>query len=284
MNKDWSAPPPNEEKRLVPCALCGGSLLTTLLSCDGFSYVRCRDCRLAQINPQPVEREIKLRYGEDYLTYELANEDNFFNLQLLGLADTNFSEVESALFPKNKKPRVLDIGCATGRLLRHLRENGWQSTGVEICRPQADHCRQKYQLDVHDLPLAENRFSDGAFDVVLASHVIEHLNDPKSFVREVCRILTPNGRFFVTTPNIAGFQAALFGKRWRSAIPDHLYLFSVDTLTRLLAENGFTIEKTVTWGGLAAGTAPKPIKRLFDRAAKRFGFGDVVMIRARSAE
>jgi len=280
MVKTWSSPPVDEKKRLVACALCGGHSFAPFLSCEGFSYVRCSDCRLVQINPQPFEKEIKLRYGEDYLTYELANEEAFFNLQILGLADSGFGELERELLAKNGKPRILDVGCATGRLLEQLRKSGWQTTGVEICRPQADYCRRKRGLDVKDLPLAENGFNAGTFDVVLASHLIEHLNDPLNFVREVSRILSSDGRFFVTTPNIAGFQARLFGKNWRSAIPDHLYLFSIKTLTRILSENGFAIENTVTWGGLAAGTAPMPVKRLADKAAKRFGFGDVVMVRA----
>jgi len=278
--KTWSAPAASEEKRLIPCALCGQHSFKPSLSCEGFSYVRCALCGLVQINPQPAEADIKRRYGEHYLAYELENEDSFFNLQLLGLADTGFGGPELA---GSGKKRVLDIGCATGRLLEHLREKGWETTGVEISGPQAEYCRQKRNLDVRSLPLTENRFPNGAFEAVLASHLIEHLNDPAGLVSEVSRILAPEGRFFVTTPNIAGFQARLFSTRWRSAIPDHLYLFSVKTLSRLLAEKGFAIEKTVTWGGLAAGTAPAPVKRLFDRAAKRFGFGDVVMVRAKRA-
>jgi SAM-dependent methyltransferase len=152
---------------------------------------------------------------------------------------------------------------------------------VEISDPQAEYCRQKRNLDVRSLPLEENKFPPASFDAVLASHLMEHLNDPAGLVREVRRILAPNGRFFVTTPNIAGFQARLFKGRWRSAIFDHLYLFSGGTLSRLLKENGFAIEKTATWGGLAAGTAPAPVKRVFDKAAKRFGFGDVMIVRAR---
>ena len=280
MHKTWSTPElSNEEKRLIPCALCGQSAFKPYLSCEGFSYVRCASCGLVQINPQPVAEEIKRRYGENYLTYELENEDAFFNLQLLGLADTGFDKLEFG--DKGQKPRVLDIGCATGKLLACLREKGWETTGVEISAPQAEYCRHNRNLDVKSLPLEENRFPSGAFDAVLASHLIEHLNAPAALVREVSRILTPEGRFFVTTPNIAGFQSRLFKDRWRSAIPDHLYLFSIATLSRLLAENGFTIEKTVTWGGLAAGTAPAPVKRVFDKAAKRFGFGDVVMMRAK---
>ena len=281
MVKTWSTPAAAEETKAIPCVLCGRHSFTPSLSCEGFSYVRCVWCGLVQLNPQPLESEIKRRYGENYLTYELENEEAFFKLQLLGLKDSGFDALEHQALAGNKKRRVLDIGCATGRLLEHLRERGWESAGVEISAPQAEYCRQKRNLDVRSVPLAENRFPSGTFDVVHASHLIEHLNDPAGLVRETARILAPEGRFFVTTPNIAGFQARLFKGRWRSAIYDHLYLFSVKTLSRLLTENGFAIENIVTWGGLAAGTAPLPLKRLFDKAAKRFGFGDVVMIRAR---
>ena len=68
----------------------------------------------------------------------------------------------------------------------------------------------------------------------------------------------------VTTPNIKGFQAGLFGKKWRSAIADHLTLFSKKSLRSMLAKAGFTILKIRTWGGLAKGTAPKLIKFIMD--------------------
>ncbi len=49
------------------------------------------------------------------------------------------------------------------------------------------------------------------------------------------------------------------------------------TLRRMLAEEGFAVEREVTWGGLAAGTAPAWLKRPADRLAKRWGFGDVML-------
>ena len=290
--KTWSTPVTVEEKRLIPCALCGAQTFKPSLSCEGFSYVRCGACGLVQMNPQPLAGEIKRRYGagEDYLSYELANEEAFLNLQLLALADVGFYGFEEELLsrlkdlPSGGKPRVLDIGCATGSLLCRLRDRGWETSGVEISGPQAEYGRQKRNLDVRSLPLEENHFPANSFNAVLASHLIEHVNDPAGLVREVHRILAGGGRFFVTTPNITGFQARLFKGRWRSAIFDHLYLFSVKTLTGLLKRNGFVIEKTASWGGLAAGTAPFPVKRLFDKAAKRFGFGDVMIVRAGKIE
>jgi SAM-dependent methyltransferase len=130
--KTWSTPVAMEEKRLIPCNLCGSSLFKPYFSCEGFSYVRCSACALVQINPQPLEAEVKRRYdmsyGKDYLTYELTNENAFLNLELLALADTNFNKLEPGL--------ILDIGCATGYLLEKLRDNGWETVGVEISGPQ----------------------------------------------------------------------------------------------------------------------------------------------------
>jgi SAM-dependent methyltransferase len=240
-----------------------------------------------QINPQPLPSEIAARYGEahgnDYLSYELNNEANFLRLQELALTDAGFFTLEKELLQNSNDPRIIDIGCATGTLLEKLRERGWNCTGVEIS-PSAEYAQKNRRLDVRSTPFEKCGFPDGSFDVLLASHLIEHLNDPSLFVSEAYRALGAAGRIYITTPNIAGFQARLFRGRWRSAIFDHLYLFSLRTLSRLLEKHGFVIEKHVTWGGLAAGIAPLPLKRIADRAAKRFGFGDVMLLRGRKIQ
>jgi SAM-dependent methyltransferase len=291
--KTWSTPAGEEKRRTVPCALCGGNsalgseneTFVPHFSCEGFSYVRCKHCGLVQMNPQPERTGVIRRYregsGEEYLSYELKNETAFLRLQELALEDAGLEGLERDLRARSAaQPRVLDAGCATGALLEKLRDRGWDTTGVEIS-PAAEYARKKRALDVRSLPLEENRFPGAGFDMVLASHLIEHLNDPLSFVREVYRILAPGGYFIVTTPNIDGFQARLFRSRWRSAIFDHLYLFSIKTLSRLLTDQGFVIERVRTWGGLAAGSVPGPLKRAADNAAKRFGFGDVMLIRGK---
>jgi 2-polyprenyl-3-methyl-5-hydroxy-6-metoxy-1,4-benzoquinol methylase len=279
--KTWSTAVGEEKQRAIPCALCGGNELKRSLRCEGFGYVRCKRCGLVQINPQPEQAEVTRRYreGSGYLSYELANEAAFLRLQELALQDAGFEELEAAL-KRNKQPRVLDTGCATGALLEKLRDRGWACAGVEISSA-ADYARAERGLDVRKASLEESRFPGASFDLVLASHLIEHLNDPAAFVREAYRVLAPGGHFLVTTPNIAGFQARLFRGRWRSAIFDHLYLFSTKTLSSLLRQSGFVIERIHTWGGLAAGAAPAPVKRVADRAAKRLGAGDVMLIRSK---
>jgi SAM-dependent methyltransferase len=274
----WSTPVRNENKVSVPCAICGGGAFLPFIECAGYSYVRCVDCGLVQINPQPEPAQVRERYGEAYFKYERDNEEAFFKLGRLALRDAGIDKIEKRLWDAGNR-RALEIGCATGALLEYLRGRGWQTKGVEISKPEAEYAVRERGLDVSTLTLEDNRFASNHFAIVTASHLIEHLNDPAAFVGEVYRVLAPGGVFLVTTPNITGLQAKVYRHLWRSAIFDHLYLFSKKTLRKLLEKYGFEIEKTVTWGGIARGFAPKPIKLVLDRAAKIFGFGDVVFMR-----
>ena len=275
----------------VPCYVCGASVFKPALKCEGFFFVRCIKCGLIQRNPQPEKDEIIARYssifGRDYLSYELENEAVFLKLQQLALKDVKFEKLEKHLFAQtgNKNiagipPSILDIGCATGALLAFFRNRGWRVTGVEIS-PSAEYAKKERGLDIKNIPLEEINFPANSFDVIHASHLIEHLNNPITFISETYRILKENGSIFITTPNISGFQARLFGNAWRSAIFDHLYLFSKRILSKLLINTGFKIECCRTWGGLAAGTAPLQLKKTADFLAKHFGCGDVMIIHAR---
>jgi SAM-dependent methyltransferase len=290
--KTWSTPVEKEELLSIPCAICGGVSFKPCFSCSPkLTYVCCAKCGLVQINPQPAPAAVALRYGKnygnDYLAYEKTNEEAFLRLQELALKDAGFFALERGLFSaiheeaSPQAPTVLDIGCASGAMLALLQGRGWKVTGVEISGQQAAYCKSR-GLDVKNLPLEENQFACHSFDVVLASHLIEHLNNPGLFIREIKRILKPQGRVYITTPNITGFQARLLGSRWRSAIFDHLYLFSIKTLRLLLETSGFKVERIKTWGGLAAGLCPFPVKRLFDTLAKPLGLGDVMIVRAKN--
>ncbi|MCA1949663.1 MAG: class I SAM-dependent methyltransferase [Treponema sp.] len=293
--KTWSTPIRAEAKKYIPCPLCGSTSFVPALTCEGFSFVRCTHCSLVQQNPQPVQEAIENRYGghssQAYLEYELHNEAPFLSLQIKGLEDGGFFKLEKqflrTMAPGNgnraEQPLVLDIGCATGALLEKLRDRGWDTLGIELCGPAADYAREVRKLPVITGTIETAGLAAASVDIVLASHVIEHVNNPKVFVDEIYRVLKPGGYFFITTPNIDGFQARLFGSRWRSAIFDHLYLFSKRTLAQLLIGAGFAIEAVVSWGGLAKGSAPTLVKVMADRLAKRLNWGDVVLMRCRKA-
>ena len=177
---------------------------------------------------------------------------------------------------EGRKPRFLDVGCATGALLVHFREEGWEVAGAETCAGAAAYGRERHGLDIRPATLAEAGFEASSLDVIHASHLMEHLNDPAAFLACARSLLGPEGLLFLTTPNADGFQARLLGAGWRSAINDHLYLFSARHLDAMLARAGFRTEARITWGGWARGLRPGFLKRPLDRAAKKHGRGDVM--------
>jgi 2-polyprenyl-3-methyl-5-hydroxy-6-metoxy-1,4-benzoquinol methylase len=274
MPKTYSSPLGKERQETVACPGCGDSRAERFLACDGFAFVRCRNCRLVYQNPRPVFDDLRRRYGDQYFSYELSNERTFFGLMQLGLRDIGFAELTASL-PGPR--RFLDIGCATGMLAESMKAAGWDASGVDLCRESAEYGMAHRGITIFVGTLEEAAFSAESFSAIHFSHLIEHVPDPRGFLREVRRILRPDGYAVITTPNVDGFQARLFGTRWRSAIADHLTLFSKRTMARMIRETGFEIRQTVTWGGLAKGTAPSLIKTPVDFLAKRLGFGDVVL-------
>jgi 2-polyprenyl-3-methyl-5-hydroxy-6-metoxy-1,4-benzoquinol methylase len=275
--KTYSSDPAKDRKKEISCPVCFSGQFKSKWYLEGVNFKKCLGCGLICQNPQPVFGDLEKRYKDDYFTYELENDVNFFDLMVKGLEDIDFFELESQI----KERRVLDVGCATGMLLAYLKDRNWQVQGVELCEPSARYGIEKREVPIHIGTLESAAFDENSFTFIHFSHLIEHVPDPRGFLKIVYRILSPKGYMVMVTPNAAGFQAKLLGKEWRSAIPDHLHLFSKKTMRRLLSETGFEIIREQTWGGIAKGLAPVPLKRLMDRAAKRYGFGDVMLFLCR---
>ena len=278
--KTFSKIPASDEKsRTISCPVCGSDRFRPRWMVGRSVFVTCRNCRLILQNPQPLQTDLAARYDAEYFEYEIRNQESFFTLMRLGLDDIDFF---GSIAPGLPGPlSVLDIGCATGRLLRHFRDAGWETAGAELCIESAEYGNREYGVNIRTSPLEKAGFDDGSFSTVHASHLIEHVPDPAAFTREVFRVLRPGGVFICVTPAADGLQARLFGSRWRSVIEDHVTLFDRRTLRRLLENAGLRVEAVRTWGGLGAGTAPDWIKRQVDRLAKKWHFGDVVLMLAR---
>lgn len=275
MAKTFSKNPgPDEGTRRVSCNLCGGNAVSSHYSLPGASWVRCRRCGLVFQDPQPAPPDVGLRYDREYFEYEKQNEQAFYELARLGLEDIGF---ENRAGEVRSLGPFLDIGCATGLLLHRLAREGWNVEGLEICQESAEFASRRGGFPVHREPLENLTLPGNHYGAVHLSHVIEHLNDPLDFCRRVHGILKPGGLFIVTTPNRRGFQSLLFGKKWRSAIPDHLFLYDPRTLRKTAEKAGFRVLRMKTWGGLAAGAGPAALKKILDRGVKKLHWGDVMI-------
>jgi SAM-dependent methyltransferase len=88
---------------------------------------------------------------------------------------------------------ALDVGCRDGYWAKKLTGKGYDVAAIDI-EPQYS---QGLRVDANEiLP-----FADSEFDLIWCSEVIEHLKDPASTIAEFKRVLKPNGRMVMTTPN-----------------------------------------------------------------------------------
>jgi SAM-dependent methyltransferase len=273
--KTYSKTPGNEEVKNICCPICSSEKEkhSLLYKYAAFSFKKCKICGLVLQNPQPVFKDISRRYDKEYFDYEIKNEESFFSLMDMALSDIGFDFLDFSDLPK----RILDIGCATGKFLYEFKNKGWDVSGIEICHEAAEYGNKYRNVNIHNCTLEKAAFPEKSFSVVHASHLIEHLNDPASFFGEVHRILNDKGYLIIVTPNIDSFQNFIFKSGWRSAIADHLFLYSLKTLEKICNNNGFILLKKGTWGGIPVGKAPVFVKKVVDNLAKKIGLGDVMV-------
>ena len=142
---------------------------------------------------------------------------------------------------------LLDIGCGNGLFLSRMKKLGWRTVGLETDAAAAQIARDIFGLDVKDGHLADAGFREASFDVVTLSHVIEHVHSPEDLVMECRRLLKPNGKLIVLTPNTASLGHRVFRRSWRGLEPPrHMQCFSPQTLRACVDRTGMRIERVTT--------------------------------------
>ncbi len=277
--KTFSMVPSNQERMVaVSCPICYNQRVKAHWDCENFLFSSCSKCGHIYQNPMPQPSDLLQRYDEEYKEYEVENGEKFFTLMLYGLRDAGLSRIEAQV---GSWARVLDIGCATGVLVRYLADRGWNAQGLEVCEPAARYGIERRGVDIHIGTLEDAQLPGEHYDFVHFSHVIEHLPDINLFLSQVRRITKIGGYLSITTPNRDSFQAWLMKERWRSAIADHTHLFNRRELKALITRHGFEQLRSKTWGGIPVGMATAPVKQMADRIARITGFGDVTMVLCR---
>lgn len=117
------------------------------------------------------------------------------------------NDIEPLLPPKIS--RCLEIGCGVGGTCSWLKEKyGCQTYGVELS-PKAAAEARKVMDHVIVGDIESLSFGDERFDCILCLDVLEHLADPAATVQKLSRLLTPDGVFIASLPNIQHFSTSL---------------------------------------------------------------------------
>ncbi len=108
--------------------------------------------------------------------------------------------------------RILEIGTTPGTFTGIMRQAGYDVAGVDLFPEQRAELWQKLNVEVKFCNLDEQPipYDDNSFDAVVFSEVIEHLaGSPLKPLREMLRVLKPNGRVIISTPNQHYFKSRM---------------------------------------------------------------------------
>jgi SAM-dependent methyltransferase len=153
--------------------------------------------------------------------------------------------------------RALDCGCGAGANARILRSRGWEVTGVTLSPGERDralaHCTRIVLADL-ERPFPEE--VGGGYDLVLLSHVLEHLVHPERLLEALKRVLAPEGVVLVALPNLLFYPIRLrllLGRfeYERDGILDetHVRFYSFVSGAALLERNGLRLLEACAEGG-----------------------------------
>jgi len=122
-------------------------------------------------------------------------------------------------------------------------KNGWQVEGLDVSAYAAEYTHKRFGHKTYHGSLDEVELENEAYDLITMFDVIEHVPDPKKYVAEAAKLLRSGGIFELATPDVGSLPARLTGKRWigYKLSEEHVYYFSVKTLSRLLDEAGFDV-------------------------------------------
>ncbi len=165
----------------------------------------------------------------------------------------DFSYVEppiwDALEAIPKDGEILDIGCGNGAMLAEIEKRGsWRLFGLESSPSGVEMSRrQGFDVRLGDANTEMvDCFPGQSFHLIISVEVVEHVYDPRGFLRQAWALLRPNGRLVLTTPYhgyLKNLLVALAGKGDAHYNPlwdcGHIKFWSRKTLTFALEEAGF---------------------------------------------
>lgn len=160
--------------------------------------------------------------------------------------------------------RVLDVGCAVGKLGEELRQRQpCHVTGIEICSQAAARARERLdEVICGDAMEVLPTLPGESYDCVVLADVLEHLSDPWKILQEVARVLVPGGVVVASIPNVRHWSVLkdLLEGRWEYAsagIVDrtHRWFFTRRSIANMFESAGFSI---TTWGEVRVGEQEIP--------------------------
>jgi SAM-dependent methyltransferase len=222
------------------CPICGSNDIQKWLQAPDrfharpqlFQLLRCPSCSLVWLDNPPSAEEMPYHYGDVYHDV----------ISSIGEAEIlrRWQKQRQVVSELKSGGALLDVGCSSGAFLSTLKNGPWDLYGIEIDAKQASRAREMTGAQIFTGDLFDAPFPAESFDVVTGFHVLEHFDRPQERIQRIFEWLKPGGILYLGLPNIASWEARLFGSYWFGLeMPRHLYHYSPSFLRKLITSAGF---------------------------------------------
>jgi SAM-dependent methyltransferase len=221
-----------------PCPICSAreglpvyAYARDPITLDSFAVLQCSKCGVTYTAPRPGSMD--RYYPGHYRSY-----GPFIKYILGRLYDLRVSRW-TRLKPRGGS--ALEIGCGPGLMLASFQRRGWRVLGIERSEAAAEAARRL--LGVHMVTTSlEALPAEATFDLIIMFHVLEHIDEPLSLLRECAKRLAPGGHLIINVPNFASWQSRAAGSKWfHLDTPRHLIHFTPQTLAATLERAGLRL-------------------------------------------
>ena len=254
----------------------------------------CAKCGLLWLNPSPTKEDAHKTY-RTYYTHSASNKNlnslprklfdrlkntyihqkygydfkpNFIDIiasKLIYLYPGRRADFDFNVFYLNKKNNgtLLDVGCGSGIFIENMANLGWNAEGIDFDKSAVLNAQSK-GLKVNFGDLKSQNIKENSFDAITMSHVLEHVYDPITLLKECLKILKPNGKLMIATPNNQSLAHKIYKINWFPLDPPrHLFIFNPQNLIQIAKLAGFkklSVQTSIR-GGAGIFVGSKDIKK-----------------------
>jgi 2-polyprenyl-3-methyl-5-hydroxy-6-metoxy-1,4-benzoquinol methylase len=213
------------------------------VSKESFDLYYDQDLDMLITSPQPSPENLGKYYeSTDYISHTDSKRSLFEKAYhfVKGIALNNKLNLINNC--SATKGNLLDIGAGTGDFLLTAKQNGWNTIGVEPsvkAKGIAINKGIKFSDSTQEL-------ESHSFDVITMWHVLEHVPNLEIQIRELKRLVKPNGTIIIAVPNYKSYDANYYGKFWAAFdVPIHFWHFSKTAIQLIFEKENIKLEKVL---------------------------------------
>jgi 2-polyprenyl-3-methyl-5-hydroxy-6-metoxy-1,4-benzoquinol methylase len=224
-----------------PC-LCGASNDVIISEKDRYGIdlttVLCKNCGLLRSDPYYTDDTLNKFYNNEFprlYRFSKTKESLFQDEIIRGKLIKEYIEKKTCINVKNKK--VCEVGCGAAGALKVFKDSGADVLGCDYGRKYLSIAKQ-HEIMVLEGGIEVLEGKDKA-DIIILNHVLEHMKNPKEDLKKLSKLVREGGIVYISVPGLNTHHKT-YGSIRNYIQNAHVWHFTLNTLTALMASLGFT--------------------------------------------